>query len=145
MCGPRASSSFGHRHSCSCASSQQKATRVAGLLFSKRSERQDDCTRRFAGRLRYLQFDRDLIPTIRDMYQSVAAPHAESLSCEPSTICRGASALFWVWHIVLDVGGKTPQRCELRGFQNPFGEVRGGTGTIAELCAGSVLTGVSPM
>jgi hypothetical protein len=38
------------------------------LFFSQRScERQDDCTRRFAGMLRFLQLDRDLIPTIRDI------------------------------------------------------------------------------
>jgi hypothetical protein len=40
----------------------------AALIFLE-PERQDDCTRRFAGRLRFLQLqlDRDLVPTIRDM------------------------------------------------------------------------------
>jgi hypothetical protein len=33
-----------------------------------------------------------------------------------------------------------------RGFPNPFGEVHGGTGTVAELCLSvSTPTGVSPL
>ena len=30
---------------------------------------------------------------------------------------------------------ESPATGARRGFQNPFGEVRGGTGTVAELCA----------
>jgi hypothetical protein len=72
---------------------EKDARRSEAGLSQRSFQRKDDCTCRFGGWLGALQFERELVPTIRHIHERVAAPHADGLTCEPSTIFRVASGI----------------------------------------------------